>query len=182
MNYIPIVYKLGDINIESSNKDYYLKMIDIRYEYSIEAYNIGMILYVRSEKFSCETQYFDVHSTEFFKFLNDLSDMYINLKGSTSLKSFHFPSTIDIKVSKGMFIIEGKIIDENWGKHGRDMFCLSMPLNLFDIYWIKRISKIYQRGLKASINKTLKNTRLKKWCMRSNRFCDFFLCCGENSL
>jgi len=154
MNYIPIVYKLGDINIESSNKDYYLKMIDIRYEYSIEAYNIGMILYVRSEKFSCETQYFDVHSTEFFKFLNDLSDMYINLKGSTSLKSFHFPSTIDIKVSKGMFIIEGKIIDENWGKHGRDTFRNQLEFAFeLDQTYFQDISKRFKGIDKQNIEK-----------------------------
>lgn len=143
MTYIPILHKFHDIILGDEQGNNCIRMTNIVFEASIEGYNIGMKLYIKNNGFQCESNYFDVHSKDFFKFLNDISAMYNNLIGVAHLKSYHFPSFISLSTKDGIFNISGTIIEEDWGKQGNEnrQTSLSFSFNLDQTYFKSIASK-----------------------------------------
>jgi len=145
MDYIPILYNFDDIIFGDELGSNYIKMANIVFEASIEGYNIGMELFVKNNGFQCESNYFDVHSKDFFRFLNDISTMYNNLIGVAHLKSYHFPSFMSLSTKDGIFNISGTIIEEDWGKQGNEnrQTSLNFSFNL-DQTFFKSIANKYK--------------------------------------
>ncbi len=101
---------LDDLRIEAVEDNILIEIKQIRKEIGMSHYDMQCILIIENQKFKGSTQYFSFGSTEYFKFLNDLSSMYFDLKGTTEIKSYDYPGNIVISViDRGYFLIEGAI-------------------------------------------------------------------------
>jgi hypothetical protein len=101
---------LQGIRIQSKEDNILVEIKQLRKELGMTAYDMLYILVIKNQKFKCETEYFMFGSSEYWKFLNDISRMYYDLKGETNLKSYDYPGFLKVSVNeRGYFEFEGEV-------------------------------------------------------------------------
>jgi flagellar capping protein FliD len=67
---------------------------------------------VKSDKYAAKSS-LDLHHKDFVKFFNDLIELWKSLKSETIIikEPYGYQQYIEIKSSKGKFIIKGKLVD-----------------------------------------------------------------------
>lgn len=151
---------LGDFKIEAVEDEILIEIKQIKKELGMTHYDVQCILIIENQKFRSNTQYFSFGSTDYFKFLSDLSNMYFALEGKTELKSYDYPGIINISViDRGYFLIEGEITQQ---------------------YSINGIQSKNSHKFKFSLNQTYFERIAKKYKGINNSNWEDYFCISEN--
>jgi len=105
------MHELPSIKIFSEDPESYLVIKDICMDTNSSAYNTSMKVEVSTKFFRWNESLFSSHSSEFFKFTNDLVDLYDRLSGEATITSYDFPGKIVVKCNKdnGHILIFGEL-------------------------------------------------------------------------
>ena len=109
---------LKNILLKTNDDSVHLLLTDIHVEEERETYNTTFKVHIKNHMFDVVSESVTMHSKHLVKFLHELSDLYFNQQGETTLKSIEENLEITFKYSYGGFISITGHLDELIGHNG----------------------------------------------------------------
>jgi len=109
---------LKDIILKTNDDSVHLLFTDIHVEEGKEVFNTSFRAHIKNKMFEVVSEPLTVHSKHLVKFLHELSDVYFNQHGQTTLKSLEENFEVTFKYTYGGYIGIQGFLYEAMGNNG----------------------------------------------------------------
>ncbi len=96
--------KLDDIVLSLNDESVSLKLVDLYVEEGRDVYNTHFKVHIKNHMFDVLSESLTLHSKQLIKFLHELSDLYFNHSGETTMESVEGNLKIQFRYSYNGFI------------------------------------------------------------------------------